>query len=95
MIQVSNLTKSYSGVSLFEGASFTVSPRERIGFVGRNGAGKSTLMKIVMGRETPDRGEVNYPKGYRIGYLDQHISFTKPTLLEECIQALPEENCYD
>lgn len=95
MIQVFNLAKSFSGRKLFEEVSFSVSPRERIGFVGRNGAGKSTIMKIIMGQETPDQGEVVVPKSYRIGYLDQHIHFTMPTLLEECCQALPEENQYD
>jgi ATP-binding cassette subfamily F protein 3 len=43
MLQVTNLEKSYGKQVLFDGVSFTVNPRERVGLVGRNGHGKSTL----------------------------------------------------
>jgi len=95
MIQISNLSKSYNGVYVFKDMSFSVNRREIIGLVGRNGAGKSTLMKIIIGSESPDEGKVDRPSGYQIGYLDQHIHFTKPTLLEECCQALSEVEQYD
>lgn len=95
MLQVNNLSKSYGDRVLFEKVGFSISSRERIGFVGRNGSGKSTLMKIIMERETSDAGSVLIPKGYKIGYLDQHISFTKANLLEECCTVLPEEEQYD
>jgi len=95
MIQITNLVKSFSGTPLFENVNFSVSSRERIGFVGRNGSGKSTLMKIIMEREIQDDGSIKIPRGYKIGYLDQHISFSKPNLLDECCQVLPEENQYD
>ena len=95
MIQVSELSKSYTGVSLFEDISFSVGRNETIGLVGRNGSGKSTLVKIISGLESYDSGRLESPKGYTIGYLDQHINFTKPNLLEECCQALGEDEQYD
>ncbi|MCK4846751.1 MAG: ABC-F family ATP-binding cassette domain-containing protein, partial [Deltaproteobacteria bacterium] len=33
--------------------------------------------------------------GYKLGYLEQHLHFTKPTLLKECTQVLSEEERYD
>jgi len=35
------------------------------------------------------------PKNYKIGTLEQHIRFTKPNVLDECIQALPPEEQWD
>jgi ATP-binding cassette subfamily F protein 3 len=37
-----------------------------------------------------DRGAVSIPNDYRIGYLQQHIRFSQPTLLEEAALGLPD-----
>lgn len=95
MLQVSSLKKSFGGRTLFEDVSFTVAKGERLGLVGRNGSGKSTLMKMLINQEAYDSGQVAVPRGYRLGYLDQHIHFTKGTVLEECCQVLSEEEQYD
>lgn len=97
MIQVENLTKSYGGDEIFSDISFSIQSGERCGLVGRNGSGKTTLFRLITGQEIPDKGRVNLPKNYRLGYLDQHIKFTRPTLLEEGALGLPkgeEESLY-
>lgn len=83
MISVQNLSKQYFGHVIFNRISFGLSPRERIGLIGRNGHGKTTLFRLLTGDEQYDEGTIKIPKDYRIGYLSQHISFTKPTVLEE------------
>lgn len=90
MIQVDNLSVSFDGDTLFEGASFTLNPGERCGFVGRNGSGKTTLLRLLTGKEKPDSGSISFSKGYKLGYLDQHIRFTAPTVIEEAALGLPE-----
>jgi len=95
MIQINNLSKSFSDQILFENISFNIQKGERCGLVGRNGSGKSTLFSIIQGKLLPDSGEVSIPKNYRIGSLEQHIKFTKKTVLEECIQVLHEDQKYD
>jgi ATP-binding cassette, subfamily F, member 3 len=89
MIAVDNLTKSYGGRVLFDGISFKINPRERVGLVGRNGHGKTTLFRILIGEEEYDAGNVTLPKGYRIGHVQQQLGFSRPTVLEEGMLGLP------
>jgi ATP-binding cassette subfamily F protein 3 len=71
VIQVSDLTKSYSDRVIFDRASLLINEGERVALVGENGAGKSTLFRILIGSETADSGQVSRSKGMRIGYLPQ------------------------
>jgi len=92
MIQVDDLSIAFQGYPLFSEASFTIQDGERCGLVGSNGSGKSTLIRLLINKETPDSGTISMRKGYTIGTLDQHIRFTKPTLIEEAALGLrPEE----
>lgn len=95
MIQVVNLAKGFGTQLLFQDISFTIGKGERVGLVGRNGTGKTTLFKILLGEEHPDAGEVIVPKNYQIGTLKQHLHFTHPTILEECMTALKGDAQFD
>lgn len=90
MLQVSSLEKHFGERVLFSKASLTISPGERVALFGRNGSGKSTLLKIIAGEDVPDDGDISVPKGYRIGYLKQHLSFSHATVLEEACSVLPD-----
>ena len=94
MIQLENISLSYAGIPLLEGVSFTVGRKERIGLIGRNGSGKSTLFRLLMGAEKQDKGSIGIVKGYRIGWLEQHIRFTAPNVVDEAVLGLPvDEQC--
>ena len=90
MIQVNNIDKCYGEQVLFDKAGFILNPGERVGLVGRNGHGKTTLFKMILGQARPDSGQINVPKGYIIGHLSQHISFSEKTVLREACLSLPE-----
>ncbi len=92
MISIKNISKRYGTRVLFEDVSFDVLAGERIGLVGRNGHGKTTLFRIITGEEDPDEGKVFKPNNYSIGYLGQHLIFTKPTVLEEGCRGLGPED---
>ncbi|NHI17700.1 ABC transporter ATP-binding protein [Microbacterium excoecariae] len=43
-----------------QGVSFEVGSRERVGIIGESGSGKSTLVRLALGLDHPDTGEVLY-----------------------------------
>jgi len=92
MISIKNITKQYGGRELFSDVSFDVLADERVGLVGRNGHGKTTLFRFITGEEHPDDGKIFKPNNYSIGYLGQHLNFTKPTVLEEGCGGLDPED---
>ncbi|MFA7063094.1 MAG: ATP-binding cassette domain-containing protein, partial [Methanomethylophilus sp.] len=51
-------------------ASIQINEHDAIGLIGINGAGKSTFIKILLGLEPPDTGEITRQTN-RIGYLEQ------------------------
>lgn len=92
MIKVDGLSIGYQGNNLFENVSFAIQKGERCGLVGRNGSGKTTLFRLLTGKETADAGVIVMQKDYSIGVLDQHIRFTRPTLIEEAALGLRPED---
>jgi ATP-binding cassette subfamily F protein 3 len=56
--------------------------------VGRNGHGKTTLFRLIVGETLPDAGTIAVPKNYRVGYVQQHLSFSRSTVLEEAMTGL-------
>ncbi|RLC33602.1 MAG: ABC transporter ATP-binding protein [Deltaproteobacteria bacterium] len=90
MISIENVSKSFGGQILFEGISFQINSRERIGLVGRNGHGKTTLFRMITGAQAPNSGNIVIPKNYRIGHVRQHIDFKAATVLDEGALGLPE-----
>jgi ATP-binding cassette, subfamily F, member 3 len=94
VIKINQLSKSYFARELFTGVTFQMNAGERLGLVGRNGHGKSTLFKLILGEEDADSGEITIPRNYRIGYLEQHLHFSHPTILQEAALGLPVEESH-
>ena len=69
MLQARNLSVEVGGRHVVEGATFTVSPRDKVGIVGRNGAGKTSLFKVLGGEADATQGLVVRKGGF--GYLPQ------------------------
>ncbi|MDY0376264.1 MAG: ABC-F family ATP-binding cassette domain-containing protein [Desulfobacterium sp.] len=90
MINIESISKGFGGQELFSNTGLQINPGEKIGLVGRNGHGKTTLLRMITGREEPESGAIRIPGDYRLGYLTQHINFSQPTVLEECMQGLNE-----
>jgi ATP-binding cassette, subfamily F, member 3 len=88
MLNVSNISKSYSAEYLFTGVTFNVGMGDRIAVIGANGSGKTTLFEIITGNINPDSGNVAVRRGTTIGYLRQDIQHaSNRKLLEEVVQS--------
>ncbi len=93
MISVNSVTVSFGGYDLFDNVSFLVNPKDRIGLAGKNGAGKSTMLKLLAGEQSPTKGEISKPNGFKIGYLPQDMIHQHGrTVVEETATAYEEIN---
>ena len=91
MISLDNLTISYGGWTLFDGISFMINPKDRIGLVGKNGAGKTTLLRVITGEQQPTEGAVTINGECSIGYLPQQMRVADTTtLVAETAKAFEE-----
>ena len=81
MISLDNLTISYGGWTLFDGISFLINAKDRIGLVGKNGAGKTTLLRVITGEQQPTEGAVTINGECTIGYLPQQMRVADTTTL--------------
>ena len=66
-----NLNKSFGERVIVRDGSFHIEEREKAAFVGVNGAGKSTVLKMIIGEEPLDGGNVILTRGKQLGYLAQ------------------------
>ena len=91
MISLDNLSISYGGWTLFDGISFMINPKDRIGLVGKNGAGKTTLLRVITGEQQPTEGAVTINGECTIGYLPQQMRVADTTtLVAETAKAFDE-----
>lgn len=91
MLNIHNLTVSFSGENLFEGITFRLNAGDRVGLIGKNGAGKSTLLKVLSGEISADGGSLATEKNLRIGFLKQDLDFESgKTVLDETYEAFTE-----
>ncbi len=73
VVVIEELTHSYNENILFLDANLTIERGDRIAILGANGTGKSTLLKMIMGMEKYDEGQVNLGKHNVIpGYFEQN-----------------------
>src|SRR3989339_1087576 len=87
MLNLSNISKSYGGIYLYQNATFQINPGEKFGLVGANGTGKTTLFRLIMNEERPDSGQISFPGLYRISYFSQSVGEMQGrTALQEVIE---------
>jgi len=63
----------------------------KIGILGLNGSGKSTLLKLIAGVDKSYQGDIEFQKGYSVGYLEQEPQLDETKTVKEIIEEGVEE----
>lgn len=94
VLSVSELSKSFPPLTLFEGISFEIKRGERVALIGNNGTGKTTILKIITGLLEADRGTIKTGANVHIGYYDQehHVLHPEKTIFQEISDDYPDLN---
>lgn len=71
LLEAKGISKSYGGRTLFKNVSLLLTPGARIGLLGENGCGKSSLIRVLLGSESPDQGEVFRSDQLKVAYFEQ------------------------
>jgi len=72
------ISKGYDDKLLYEDLNFSLPQAGIVGVIGPNGAGKTTIFRMIMGEETPDKGEFKVGETAKIAYVDQKHSNIDP-----------------
>jgi ATP-binding cassette subfamily F protein 3 len=71
VLELRGLEKCFGQRQLFGGTDFTLWHGQRVGLIGPNGSGKSVLMRMILGQELPDDGEIYLGPSVKVGYYAQ------------------------
>jgi inositol transport system ATP-binding protein len=98
LLQITHLSKSFGGIKALDDVQLTLHEGEVLALMGENGAGKSTLMKILMGLEKADSGEIIF-RGEPLGSRDVKDTLEKGiSMIHQELLVVPElsvaENIY-
>jgi ATP-binding cassette subfamily F protein uup len=87
LIWINEVSVSFGGPRLLDGATLQIETGERIGLLGRNGSGKSTLMKLLVGDITPDSGAIIRSNDIKIAMLPQDVPDHLPGTVYDVVAA--------
>ncbi|SDE16660.1 ABC-F family ATP-binding cassette domain-containing protein [Limimaricola pyoseonensis] len=87
MLRITDISYSVEGRPLLEHTSAVIPAGHKVGVVGRNGTGKTTLFKLIRGELTLDTGEIELPKGTRIGGVAQEVPGNEVSLIDTVLAA--------
>jgi len=76
ILRVKNLNVKLNDEKIIEDLSFEVKKGDILTILGPNGAGKTVLLKTLLG-VLPYKGEIEWQKEVKIGYVPQRLPFIK------------------
>ena len=71
VIEFKHVSKGFGGRELLHDVSFEIPPGGVLGVIGKNGVGKTTTLKMLVGKEKPDSGEIVIGPTVKLTWLDQ------------------------
>lgn len=77
LISARRLSFRRNGRDILTGVNIEISSDEIVTLIGPNGAGKTSLVKLLLGLERPDRGEIIRKSGLVLGYVPQRFDIDR------------------
>jgi len=71
LIRIAQGELAFGEDSILDKANLTIKTGERVCLVGKNGAGKSSLMKVLMGKQNLDDGQILMSSNIKLAMLEQ------------------------
>ena len=71
VIEVDHVSKGFDGRMLINDLTFNIPRGSIVGIIGGNGAGKTTFLRMLVGKEQPDSGEIRIGETVDLAYVDQ------------------------
>ena len=91
IVNIEQISKVFGEKVIFDEASFGIQEGDRIGIIGINGTGKTTLLRMIVGLEEPDAGQIVRRSGLKIAWLPQEPRFSENTTVRSCVESCPEQ----
>jgi ABC transport system ATP-binding/permease protein len=92
LISARGVSKIYGRRTVLEDVSITIDERDRVGLIGINGAGKSTLIRILLGQEDADGGEIQRKRGLTVRCVEQSPKLDPEQTVLEAVKSGLEKN---
>ena len=73
LLSARGLTLTRGGRQILDAVDIDIAPGEIVTLIGPNGAGKTTLVRVLLGLEPADAGEVRRRPGLVVGYAPQRF----------------------
>jgi zinc transport system ATP-binding protein len=97
LIELKDVSFSYGGEPVLEHINLAINAGEYVGVIGPNGGGKTTLIRLILGLEKPDKGDIRlwdkpisgFTQRRMIGYVPQRVGggdFRLPITVEEVVR---------
>lgn len=91
-IWINDISISFGGPLLLDGASIQIDEGERIGLLGRNGSGKSTIMKLINSDIDPDKGSILKNSSLKVAMLPQEVPDDLPGTVYDVVASGGQEH---
>ena len=78
VLELVNVSKSFPPRKILDHINLLIRHGERVGVIGANGTGKSVLLRLILGQDQPDSGEIKLGPSVHVGYYAQEHETLDP-----------------
>ncbi len=86
MIVFNNISLKRGQTELLDNAVAMITPKQKVGLVGKNGCGKSSLLALLKKELQPEGGDVTYPSNWAVSWVNQETPALDVSAIDYVIQ---------